>query len=130
MRKQVRLRVLALCAGVASVILGASTAPGIAATHPQVVMQTPLGEIVLELYLEDAPASAGNFLEYVDEELFQGAHFYRVVTLANQPSNDVKIEVIQGGLGFGEADRRPAIAQPARCRHRQERMSPVEAPAT
>ena len=90
-------------------MLLAALTPALAGDHPQVVMRTPLGDIVVEVYLEDAPISASNFLAYVDEGLFGGAHFYRVVTMDNQPGNDVKIEVIQGGLGFGETDRRPAI---------------------
>ena len=77
--------------------------------HPRVLMSTPLGDIVIEIYLDSASVTAGNFLAYVDEELFDGAHFYRVVTIDNQPNNDVKIEVVQGGLGFEAADRRPAI---------------------
>jgi peptidyl-prolyl cis-trans isomerase A (cyclophilin A) len=77
--------------------------------HPRVLMRTALGDIVFEIYSESAPISAGNFLTYVDEGLFAGAHFYRVVTMDNQPNNDVKIEVIQGGLGFSSEDKMPPI---------------------
>ena len=76
---------------------------------PRVLMRTELGSIVFELYPDRAPISAGNFLDYVDENLFGGAHFYRVVTMENQPNNDVKIEVIQGGLGFAAEDKKPPI---------------------
>ena len=64
---------------------------------PRVVMETRLGDIVFEIYPERAPITAANFLRYVDEERLTGATFYRVVRLDNQPNNDVKIEVIQGG---------------------------------
>lgn len=66
---------------------------------PIVVMQTELGNIVVEVDLENAPVTAGNFLRYVDEDRFEGIGFYRVVRMDNQPNKDVKIEVIQGGYG-------------------------------
>ena len=65
-----------------------------------VEMGTAHGIIVLEIYEEASPITATNFLRYVDEGRFEGATFYRVVTMQNQPNNDVKIEVIQGGLSF------------------------------
>lgn len=64
-----------------------------------VVLETELGNIELEIYEDAAPITAGNFLEYVREGRFRGATFYRTVTMDNQPDNDIKIEVIQGGLG-------------------------------
>ena len=67
--------------------------------NPQVLIQTSLGAITVEIYEKEAPISAPNFLRYVDEGAFEGAAFYRTVTMDNQPNNDVKIEVIQGGLG-------------------------------
>ncbi|MDA1067342.1 MAG: peptidylprolyl isomerase [Verrucomicrobia bacterium] len=78
-------------------------------THVQLV--TYLGVITIAVYEEDAPVTAGNFLRYVDEHRFEGAYFYRVVTMLNQPDNDVLIEVIQGGLGNDEAhtNRLPPI---------------------
>lgn len=67
---------------------------------PEVTLATDAGEIVVEVDTLSAPATAANFLAYVDRGLFASAHFYRVVHLDNQPDNDVRIEVIQGGLGF------------------------------
>lgn len=72
----------------------------------QVLLKTELGDIWLEIYLEAAPITAKNFMRYVDENRFEGAIFYRVVTMENQPQNEVKIEVIQGGLGNRESDLR------------------------
>lgn len=69
-----------------------------AAKNPIVTMQTQCGEITLEIYLDRAPVSAGNFMRYVRENRFVGAVFYRVVRSDNQPDNPVKIAVIQGGL--------------------------------
>ncbi len=65
---------------------------------PEIVMKTPYGNIVIEIYTDKAPVTANNFLRYVDENRFKDAVFYRVVTPENQPHNKVKIEVIQGGL--------------------------------
>jgi peptidyl-prolyl cis-trans isomerase A (cyclophilin A) len=66
--------------------------------NPEVLIQTTLGEIKVEVYEEKAPITATNFLRYVRENRFRGATFYRTVTMDNQPNNDIKIEVIQGGL--------------------------------
>lgn len=65
--------------------------------NPQVVIRTEFGDITVELYPDKAPATVRNFLLYVKENRFKDAKFYRVVTLENQPDNDIKIEVIQGG---------------------------------
>lgn len=47
---------------------------------PIVLMQTKFGNIIFEIYLEKAPVTASNFLRYVDENRWDGATFYRVVT--------------------------------------------------
>jgi len=65
---------------------------------PRVMIQTDLGDIVLELYPKQAPLTVHNFLRYVDEKRFAGASFYRVVRIDNQPDSKIKIEVVQGGL--------------------------------
>jgi len=65
--------------------------------NPQVMIKTELGDITVELYPDKAPITVNNFLKYVNENRFKEATFYRVVTLKNQPDNDIKIEVIQGG---------------------------------
>jgi peptidyl-prolyl cis-trans isomerase A (cyclophilin A) len=70
--------------------------------NPHVLIQTELGDIDVEIFVDRAPITAGNFLRYVDQGCFKDACFYRVVTMDNQPDNDIKIEVVQGGLGFTE----------------------------
>lgn len=54
--------------------------------------------IIIELYPALAPVTVANFLRYVDENLFADACFYRVVRRDNQPTNKIKIGVIQGGM--------------------------------
>jgi len=64
----------------------------------RVVMRTDLGDITLEIDTKKAPVTASNFLSLVERGVYNGAVFYRVVRLDNQPDSPVKIEVIQGGL--------------------------------
>lgn len=68
--------------------------------HPQIIIKTTVGDITIELYPKQAPITVSNFLKLIDDNAFEGATFYRTVTLNNQPDNEVKIEVIQGGLAF------------------------------
>jgi len=78
--------------------------------NPEVVIMTELGDITVEIYEKQAPITASNFLKYVDNNLYEGGSFYRVVTMDNQPNNDVKIEVIQGGMNREKREERfPAI---------------------
>ncbi len=63
----------------------------------RVLLTTRLGEIEVELYPERAPGTVQNFLHYVDEGFYDGGVFYRAATMANQPANKIKIEVIQAG---------------------------------
>ena len=74
-----------------------------------VVIETDRGDIYLELYANQASITVTNFLSYVDSGLYQNSWFYRTVTLENQPLNEIKIEVIQGGL-YDETSMLPEIA--------------------
>tara|TARA_B110000116_G_scaffold205511_1_gene180658 strand:+ start:2686 stop:3405 length:720 start_codon:yes stop_codon:yes gene_type:complete len=47
--------------------------------NPVVVMETSMGAITIELYLEEAPISVENFLTYVDEDHYDGTIFHRVI---------------------------------------------------
>ncbi len=55
---------------------GAKPDPGM---HPRVSMETTLGNIVLELDAEKAPATTVNFIRYVDEGFYNGTIFHRVI---------------------------------------------------
>ena len=67
---------------------------------------TSLGDIIVILELNRAPASAGNFLEYMDRHLFDDAQFYRSVHAEND-ANPVKISVLQGGVIDGAKNLAP-----------------------
>lgn len=62
------------------------------------VIETTRGTITVEVFTDRAPVTALNFLSLVEEGVYDSAVFYRVVRMDNQPGNDVRIEVIQGGL--------------------------------
>lgn len=62
-----------------------------------IVIATDKGDIEVELYAEKAPVTVRNFLMYADSGLFVNGSFYRVVTMQNQPTDSIRIEVIQGG---------------------------------
>ena len=67
-------------------------------TLPRVIIDTEIGEIEVEIDTARAPATAANFLKYVELGLYDDGRFHRTVRKApdNQPQNEVKIEVIQG----------------------------------
>jgi len=69
--------------------------------NPKVLMSTDYGEIIIEVYERKAPVTANHFLKYVREGRFNNAFFYRAVRADNQ-TNPVKIEVLQGGLEVSE----------------------------
>lgn len=75
-----------------------------------VLLHTELGDIEVEVDTARAPVTAENFLRYVDRGFYDGAAFYRTVTMQNQPQNKVKIEVIQGGNPPREKEDKPPIA--------------------
>jgi peptidyl-prolyl cis-trans isomerase A (cyclophilin A) len=62
-----------------------------------VVIETDMGIIEVEIDTGRAPVTAKNFLRYVDAGLYGGGRFHRTVKPDNQPSNDIKIDVIQAG---------------------------------
>lgn len=63
-------------------------------------MVTEFGEVLVEVDEARAPVTSKHFLSLVESGHYQNAHFYRTVTPENQPSDPVKINVIQGGLGM------------------------------
>jgi peptidyl-prolyl cis-trans isomerase A (cyclophilin A) len=68
-----------------------------AAQNPKVLIKTELGDITVEIFADKAPITAANFLKYVENKLYDGSVFHRTVTMDNQPKDEIKIEVIQGG---------------------------------
>jgi peptidyl-prolyl cis-trans isomerase A (cyclophilin A) len=84
---------------------------GAQARNPHVVLHTEAGDIEVELDAVHAPVTVANFLKYVKGGFYTGGAFSRTVTIANQPNNDVKIEVIQANINPArKSEASPAIA--------------------
>jgi len=66
--------------------------------NPRVVLETELGAITIEVMIDAAPISGGDFLTYVEQGLYPGEGFYRVVRSADNDNGTPKIDVIQGGV--------------------------------
>lgn len=61
------------------------------------MIETRQGDIVIELYPEQAPRSVEAFLTYVKRGYYRNSSFYRVLNDENQPSDALKAALIQGG---------------------------------
>ena len=48
-------------------------------SNPTVLIETPMGEMLVELWADKAPETVANFLAYVDEEFYDGLIFHRVI---------------------------------------------------
>ncbi len=66
------------------------------------VIETVLGDIIFETYPKKAPITVKNFEVYEEKGDFNGASFYRVVRMDNQPNDSIRIEVIQGNFTANE----------------------------
>ena len=75
----------------------------------KLLMETDKGNLKIQLDSKRAPVTCENFMKYVDEKKYEGAVFYRVVRLDNQPDKKVKIEVIQGGVKDDTTKNLPPI---------------------
>ena len=49
-------------------------------SHPQVLMETSMGPVKIELYEAVAPVTVKNFLSYVDDKFYDGTIFHRVIS--------------------------------------------------
>ena len=87
----------------AVLLLALGPAPEVSASpgRARVLIQTVRGDIVVEVDTARAPATAANFLRYVDARLYDGARFHRTVRAGNQNEHAVPIAVIQAGVNPG-----------------------------
>jgi len=49
-------------------------------SNPNVLLNTSMGDILLEIDQENAPKTASNFLQYVDDKFYDGTIFHRVIS--------------------------------------------------
>ena len=66
---------------------------------PTVILDTDLGEIVIELYPQSAPVTVDNFLNYVEDHFYDGVIFHRVM-------KDFMIQT--GGFSFDLTSKKPS----------------------
>ena len=69
-----------------------------------------MGDIQVELFPAQAPQTVKAILAYIDSGLYRDAALYRVLNMANQPSDAPKAELIQGGLWNKKGSRRGELA--------------------
>ena len=80
-------------------------------TSPQIVLETSMGSITIELNSEKAPKTVVNFLRYADEKHFDGTIFHRVIKgfmiqgggfepgMTQKPTHDQIANEAANGLG-------------------------------
>ncbi len=100
--------------------------------HPRVLLETALGQIELELDAVRAPVTTRNFLRYVEARRYDGGQFHRTVRADNQPSDKVRIAVVQAGAAPDRArdDFAPILLERTRdtgLRHRDGTVSMARA---
>ena len=66
---------MVVCLAVAT-LMGATAN---AQAGPKVILTTSHGTITVQLYTSKAPATAANFLKYVDDKFYDGLVFHRVI---------------------------------------------------
>ncbi len=76
--KKLSYLLLALVLGACS-DQGQSAGTPAAPENPKVLMQTSMGDIVIELFPQQAPKTVANFLQYVDDGFYTGTIFHRVI---------------------------------------------------
>ncbi len=103
------INVLALLFCLVSFMPGETLTGQQSANHKKIIIRTEFGNIYLKLDLKNAPLTSANFLRYVDAAMFANSSFYRIVRPDNQPLNNIKIEVIQGGRYENEEKGFPPI---------------------
>src|SRR5205814_7066080 len=99
-RRTIAIAFLLVTTAVAGIL---SIARPAAQSSVRVLVQTELGDIVLQIDTTRAPNTASNFLRYVDAGHYNGGTFHRTVKVDNQPDSPVKIEVIQAGVSAEHA---------------------------
>ena len=77
---------------------------------PHVLIRTAAGDIEVELYLRQAPKTAGAFLSYIDSGFYKNSSFYRVLNEDNQVMGAPASNLIQGGIW--KTNHRKAVSLP------------------
>ena len=69
------------------------------ADNPRVLLETNMGNIVIELFEDEAPITVANFLDYVNSGFYDGLIFHRVIQnfMIQGGGFDVNLQYRQGG---------------------------------
>lgn len=78
---------------------------------PQVALNTSKGEIVIELYEDEAPNTVANFVSLVEKKFYDGLTFHRVIDGF----------MAQGGCPKGSGVGGPGYAIPCECYQKNAR---------
>ncbi len=78
--------------------------------NPHIKIQTRLGDIEVEIYVNEATKTGKAFLNYIDSGYYKNSKFYRVLNDENQPSTASKAELIQGGIWKTNRKRSEALS--------------------
>jgi peptidyl-prolyl cis-trans isomerase A (cyclophilin A) len=98
-------------ASLGGALAGRSLVEGGPTDAVRVVLTTDLGLIEVEVDAQRAPATAANFLRYVDAGHYDGGRFHRTVRPETEVRKDFPIEVIQAGANpEREKDAFPPVA--------------------
>jgi peptidyl-prolyl cis-trans isomerase A (cyclophilin A) len=63
-----------------TLIIGVFVTSAVAAgKNPKVLMETSLGKVKIELFLQKSPLTVKNFLTYVEDDFYNGTSFHRVI---------------------------------------------------
>ncbi|MCC6232189.1 MAG: peptidylprolyl isomerase [Verrucomicrobiales bacterium] len=84
--------------------------------QPRVLIQTAEGDVELVLDARAAPQTVRNFLRYVHEGWYADGAFFRTVTASNQPTNKVRIAVVQAQANAARTNLFPAAIPLERTR--------------
>ena len=100
---------LVCCSLVSGLALAQEPPPPPVPALVNVVIHTAMGDIAVALEKDRAPITAKNFLRYVDAKRFDGANFYRAVSIGEEG----KYGMLQGGLRGDPKKVFPPIAHEA-----------------
>ncbi len=94
------------------VATGEDTSGG--ARRPEVVIETSLGDIEVELFADKAPETVANFLSYVDSGAYDGVIFHRVIAgfMIQTGGHYADMEEVAAGeVGAGEVAAGEVVAR-------------------
>lgn len=99
------VRIVVALAVVTVWLAGSGTAFAQAPGNPVVVMELPQGQVVIELYPQEAPKSVEYFLGLVKKNFYNRQHFHRVesfvVQVGDPDSKDLQRQETWGRRGSG-----------------------------